>query len=253
MLTFLDWYDRLDTVGLLRLLETAAWFKPSEYDTIFEKELDNLLNRIPDSEAKRQAMELRGYDWGSFISRSLRKMGFRDDDEQEIFHQVVVKLLVAPGRLFSGWEPERHGALIARFRSSVKNAIINASEKNRNLRRRLIPTDPSVMASMYAGRRSSNSNLIEQFRELVRERLGDLALAILDERLQGKDTKNLVGKSEFGTPSAFYVKKQVQAIKKLADAFAARHGDFSNLLAKAMDAEAKTIAKRQRAMAAKSA
>ena len=119
----------------------------------------------------------------------------------------------------------------------------------------MVAADPTMMASMYAGRQQPRSDLIDQFRELVRERLGDLALAILDERLSGEDTKNLVGKSEFGTPSAFLIKKQVQAIKQLADAFAARHGDsdFSNLLMKAMNAEMQTIAKRQRAMAAKSA
>lgn len=254
MLAFFNWMTHRDAVARLRLLETSAFFNPVEYNAVFDGELEKALARLPESEAKRQAMELRVFDWGSFISRSLRKMGFQDDDEQEVFQSIVVKLLISPGRLFKGWQPEKHGALIARFRRSVKNAIINLAEKNHNFRRRLMPTDPTMMASMYAGRQPQ-SNLIAQFRDLVKERLGNLALAIFDQRLQGEDTKNLVGKEEFGTPSAFYVKKAVRAIKELADGFAARHGDsdFSNLLATAMKTQAEIIAKRQRAMAAKSA
>jgi hypothetical protein len=254
MLTFIEWCDHLDTAGLLRLLETAAFFKPTEYNAVFDGELEKALARLPDSEAKRQAMELRGFDFGSFISRSLRKMGFHDDNEQEAFTEIVLRLLISPGRLFSGWKPEQGAPLIARFRRSVKNAVINLAEKNHNRRRWMVTADPSMMASMYAGRQSSSSNLIEQFRELVRDRLGDLALAILDQRLSGEDTKNLVGKPALGTPSAFYIKKQVQAIKTLANAFAARHGDsdFSNLLVKAMNVEAATVVKRQRAITAKS-
>ncbi len=257
MSLFLNWLTFRDTATLLRLrlLEHAEFFRPGDYAPLFDAELEKVIARIHDPNLRRQVEGLKGFDWANYISRSLLRAGFRDDDQQEAFHSIAIKLLVSPGGLFARWEPGKHGPLERRFRTSVWNAIRNAQEKSHNHSRRFTAADPTTMASMYAGRQSSNSNLIEQFRELVKERLGDLALAILDERLQGKDTKNLVGKSEFGTPSAFYVKKQVQAIKKLADAFAARHGDsdFSNLLAKAMNAEMQTIAKRQRAMAAKSA
>jgi hypothetical protein len=40
------------------------------------------------------------------------------------------------------------------------------------------------------------SDLIDQFRQLVSQRLGKLALEILDARLAGKETKELVGKAE---------------------------------------------------------
>ena len=92
MLTFLDWCDHLDAAGLLRLLETAAFFKPTEYNAVFDGELRKLLARLPDSDAKRQVMELIGFDFGSSISRSLQKAGFHDDDEQDAFHQVVVEI-----------------------------------------------------------------------------------------------------------------------------------------------------------------
>jgi len=47
-----------------------------------------------------------------------------------------------------------------------------------------------MMAGMFAGRQQPRSDLIDQFRELVKERLGDLALAILDERLSVKTQKS---------------------------------------------------------------
>ena len=62
--------------------------------------------------------------------------------------------------------------------------------------------DPVAMAGQYVGR-EPYSDLIDQFRQLVSQRLGRVALAILDARLSGEETKKLVGKAEIGTPSAF--------------------------------------------------
>jgi len=58
--------------------------------------------------------------------------------------------------------------------------------------------------------------LIDQFRQLVAERLGKLAVAILDQKLAGEDAKNLVGKAANGTPSAYYIRRETRAIKELA-------------------------------------
>jgi hypothetical protein len=67
--------------------------------------------------------------------------------------------------------------------------------------------------------------------------------------------KNLVGKVEFGTPSAFYIRREVRAIKQLAEKFASQSGDpaFYGMVAKAMDAEAKTVSRRKSAIAARQA
>ena len=40
METIWEWYKKLDTAALLRLLEAAAFFDPAEYNSVFEKELD---------------------------------------------------------------------------------------------------------------------------------------------------------------------------------------------------------------------
>ena len=110
------------------------------------------------------------------------------------------------------------------------------------------------MASMYAGRAPYN-NIIGEFRQLVLQRLGKLALAILDARLGNEELKGLVGRSELGSLSAYQLKREVGEVKRLAHQFAARSGnsEFLRLVDRAFDAEATTIAKRQAARQAASA
>ena len=134
MATFVEWMVLRDAATLLHLLEAAEYFNPSDYDPVFDSELTTLIRRLPDGEAKQQAMAMMG-GCSNYIVRSLQRSGFRDDDVQEHFHQIVVKLLVSPGRLLAGWEPERNPNLQNRFRRSVWNAIRNAQEKTRNRRR----------------------------------------------------------------------------------------------------------------------
>ena len=46
--------------------------------------------------------------------------------------------------------------------------------------------------------RQDDERLIDDFRQLVRSRLGELGIAILDARLQGQETKGLVGRADLG-------------------------------------------------------
>ena len=250
MNTILEWFNRLDTAGLLRLLEAASYFDPAEYNAVFEKELDDLLERINDEEARQQILALQGFDWSSYILNSLKRAGIKDDDaQQEDFHEIAVRLLVSPGKLFQ-WNPEEHGPLAFRFKSSVWNAIRNIVEKRRNRRKWMVNADPAAIAERTPERASQSHEIIDVFRKLVKERLGNLAAEILDQRLSGDETKKLVG---IGTASAFYVKKAVGEIKELAGRFAARIGDqsFADMVSRAMEAEAETLAKRRAAVAAK--
>ena len=251
MALFLNWMILRDTATLLRLrlLESAEWFNPSDYNQIFDGQLEKLIHRLPDSEARRQAIGTKGFDWGGYISRSLLRAGLRDDDQQEAFHQLVVKLLVEPGRLYRGWEPQRHGPLEQRFKRSVWNGIRNITEKTRNRRRWMTAVDPAVMAGQFPGR-APYSDLIDQFRQLVAQRLGSLAAAILDQKLAGEDANKMVGKAEFGTPSAFLLKRETRAIKQLARQFASEDPRFLRLVNQAFDAQRQTVEKRKAATAA---
>ena len=197
MALFLNWLTFRDTATLLRLrfLEHADFFRPSDYNPLFDSELAKVIARIHDPDLRQQVSELKGFDWANYIVRSLQRSGFRDDDSiQEFFHEIAVKLLVSPGGLFARWEPGKHGPLERRFRRSVWNSIRNLAEKTRNRRRWMTAVDPTVMAGQYPGR-APYSNLIDQFRQLVAQRLGKLALEILDQKLAGEDANKMVGKA----------------------------------------------------------
>ena len=56
----------------------------------------------------------------------------------------------------------------------------------------------------------------------MRNRLGELGLAVLDARLQGQETKSLVGREDLGSPGRFQVKRIVQKVKGLARDYAQR-------------------------------
>lgn len=252
MALFVDWMVYRDLATLLALLEHAEYFNPQNYDTAFEGELEKLFARIHSPEIQQQVAELRGFDWAGYICRSLQRAGFKDDDQQEHFQSIVIKLLVSPGKLFRGWVPGKHGPLERRFRRSVWNAIKNLAEKTRNTRKWMVASDPVAMAERVPAK-ALYSSLIDAFRSLVGQRLGSLAMAILDWRLSGKDTKDLVGKSEIGSPSIHAVKREVKEVKKLAKDFAVRHGDasFLNMLNRAMGREAETTLRRKRTAAAR--
>jgi hypothetical protein len=253
MNTIWEWLERLDTAGVLRLLEAAKYFSPQQYNGAFERELADLLLRTTDATARQEISDLQGSDWAGYILNSLKKAGIRTDDQQEEdFQRTVIFLLANPGKLFTGWQPGKHGPLSRRFRASVWNSIRNILEKRRNRMKRFQNADPAAIAERTPERASGNSEIIDLFRRLVKDRLGDLALRVLDQRLSGGETKELVG---IGTQSAFYVKQSVQSIKELAQRFAFRIGDskFANMVATAMDREKTTVEKRKAAMAARTA
>ena len=248
MVPFLDWIIFQDAEALLRLLENAEYFEPTDYNAVFVGELEKLAqSQGPD--VQQQIEEFRGFDFGNYIARSLVRAGFRGDSVQEHFHDIVMKLLLSPGKLFKGWNPVKSGPLERRFRASVWNAIRNIVEKIRNRRKWVTHVDPTVMAERNPARQPY-SGVLEDFRKLVADRLGALALAILDWRMQqGNDTKDLVNKAELGSPSVWQIKREVQAIKSLAHDFAAQSGNdtFLQKVEKALAGEAATVAKRQAA------
>jgi hypothetical protein len=110
------------------------------------------------------------------------------------------------------------------------------------------------MAGQYAGR-EAYSGLLDDFRRLVEEKLGKLALAILDAKLDGRNAKSLEGNPDLGSPSIYYIKQSMAALKRLAQEFAVKTGntEFINLLDRAMKSQAATVNKRKAAVAARSA
>jgi hypothetical protein len=246
MRTFLEWLTNLDIVARLRLLETYFTFDAAQYNAVFEDELEKLIQRVADPTHRQVLERMRGFDWMSYIAASARNAGFRDyRQRQEVTADVASKLLM--GKLFSGFDERISGPFNRRFSVSVANSLRNVIEKQRN-RRRNLPTastseyEPAVPSSPV----HDDDQVVEDFRELVRTRLGELVLAILDFRLIGGETKSLVGSPSVGNASQFAIKRAVKEIKALAQQYATALGDpvFLRNVKRAMDRENATIQKR---------
>ena len=90
-------------------------------------------------------------------------------------------------------------------------------EKERN-RKRLLPTisigqefQPGGVTAeeLPAALPTDDEKIIDDFRKLVRKRLGEIGLAVLDVRLGGGETKSLVGSPSLGGPGKWVIKRVV--------------------------------------------
>lgn len=255
MIAFVEWLAHRHVETLLRLLEGSDFFSAQSYNSAFVAGLDDLLGRIDDPAAREQIETMKKFDFGAYISRSLARAGFSGDSLQEHFHNLVVRLLLKPGKLFRGWQPDRHGSLDRRTRASIWNGIRNIAEKERNRRKWTTVMDTGTMGVMFASKQSNSSPIIDQFRRLVADRLGPLAAAILDWRLEGNQIKDMVANPLFNRPSQHAIKRETAAVKRLAHDFAIQNDDpgFLAAVERGMNAKARTVAKRQQAMAARQA
>ncbi len=198
METFYDWLSHLDLLRLLR--ETYFTFDPRTYDKLFNSELEKVIARVRDP-AHRQVLErLRGFDWTGYVAGWVRHAGYHGYREaQEKTHEVVTTLLM--GKLFRGFDERVSGPMDKRFKCAVGNAVRNLVAKEKT-RRRYLPSIPiqqefvpgSVTADELPAKpaQDDEGKVVEGFRKLVRGRLGNLALAVLDVRLEGGETKSLV-------------------------------------------------------------
>ena len=132
---FLEWLAHRHIETLLQLLEGADYFNPQSYNPAFYEGLNDLLGRIHDPATREQIEAMKKFDFASYIVRSLARAGFRADSLQEHFHALVVRLLLKPGKLFRGWNPEVHGPLDRRLKNATWNGIRNIAEKERNRRK----------------------------------------------------------------------------------------------------------------------
>ena len=222
-----------DPEHLLRLLEVSELLNRRAYNDIFVREIDRLITQIDDPEMESKLANSRGIDWVGYVARSLRNAGFQTADIDPLTHEIVVRLLVQPGALFRKWNGQ---PIDARFKLAVRNAVLNLVEIRRS-RRRFASAE--AVPEIAARSSPNDESAIEEFRTLVRERLGELALSILDVRLEGGDVKSLAGS---GGPSSYRIKQIVQAIKALAAEFGDE--DFRAMVEKAMAGERETARRR---------
>ena len=245
MIRFCDWLQRRLFIESYYDLDADA------YNRLFDEELDRLRKHLTDSRHLDAVERMRNFNWIAYIFSALRREGYREPRElAERTHDLATKLL--SGKLFRGLDQERSGPIDARFRTALTNAIKNLKKAERTRRRHLpsVPLGPGTMASDILAAHEpiplEDISFIHRFRDLVRERLGDLAVAILDARLGGQEMKSLIGRPEIGAPGPTTLKRLVRQIKRLAQEFADQIGDeaFAREIERAMEREAATIGKR---------
>ena len=212
----------------------------SDYNGLFHAELQSLLPKLVDPERRQDAIAMQTFDFSRYILRSLRNAGFRDQNSlTERLHEITVKLLVSPGKLFAGYDETRHGPMSARFKVSMSRLIMNMVAKEANRRRRFsaMPIDmmPAIAEPGYS------EDLIGGFRELIQQRLGSPALQVFDARLAERPIKGMAGLSSYS------VKKAVRQIKRLAMSYARELDDpgFLRQIERLMEKEAATVEKRR--------
>jgi len=234
--TFTKWLNA-DAQALLRLLEVSTEFPKGQINELFDKEIDKLLRQVDQPEIRLQLQKARRFDWVGYIAKSLRNANIPHHDIDYATHDIVVKLLVT-GSLFRGWHDQ---PILARFKVAVRNAVLNRLEKH-NRRRKWFPhvSPEDVEVAMHAA--PGDEELIEKFRAEVEKRLEPLCLGLLDIRLDGGETKSLIGSPDYASATAYQVKRAVQKIKALAQQFG--DADFQARVQRLMDAEQATLAKR---------
>ena len=233
---------------------TFVTFNPRQYDDLFDAELEKLIAQVRDP-ARLQALEqMRGFKWLGYVATVVRSSGFREYRTwRETIHDVVVKLLT--GKLFSGYDEQRHGPMHLRFRSAVWNAIRNIVQKEGTRKRRgpTVPFEPGD--DVAAPPPAQDEQIVDDFRQLVRRRLGGLGLAALDARLAGETPQSLVGCKAVGNPTSRAIGRVVRDIKELAREYAVAVGDSELLrgIETAIAAAEASLAKRKATIAARQA
>ena len=194
MQTFLIW--------LTNLRENTST-DPSSYDQVFQQQLDMIKDKVPD----QTYAHLKNLNWGNYIASQLRKANFHDDDHLQ---HIVTKLLVQPGNLFRGYNPDKHGPLDKRFGASVRNEIAKLIQKAQN-RRKYLPSVPLASHDRATSQDQSQAFL----RDEIMEKVGELGVAVYDCILAGVCPSVLVGRVEFGAPSFYRVQKVRREVGEL--------------------------------------
>lgn len=186
MHTFLIWLQLKENISA----------DPASYDQVFQQQLDAIKDKIPTETYQK----LKEMNWGGYISQQLHKAGFHDQDDA--LQHIVTKLLIDPGQLFRGYDPDRHGPLDRRFGASVRNEISKLISKAAN-RRKYVPSVPLASHDRAVSQDQSQAFI----RDEIMAKVGELGVAVWDCILAGASPLVLVGCVELGSPTLYRVKK----------------------------------------------
>jgi len=219
------------------LKEVSELFDREGFNDLFYDGIRRLHAEHPFEQ--REWDRLLRFDYVGYIDRSLRSSGFRDHDLDSMVHDLVVQMAVVGG-LFRNYQKGQ--PFLPRFITAVRNGTINLSKRRRVRTRRF--SDTPVDEFDPAGTDAETDTLTDEFRSYVRTALGNVAVRVLDHRLNDGDTKDLVGEPELET--SYRVKQMVKRLKIAAKGFAQSHHEpeLYRRVIRAFEDEQQTLSRR---------
>ena len=144
-----------------------------------------------------------------------------------------------------------------RFGASVRNEIANIISKSQ-IRRKYIPSvsitndynGHGVAEKYLPPAPAQDDGVISDFSDWLGRRLGPLAVAVLNARLQGDDIALLVGNERIGRPTRNKLRTTLQAIKQAAWEYADGDAGLRSRIEELLDQD-KQRAERMRVAGAK--
>lgn len=219
----------MTTFDLWLLLVESGRLDRDGFNDVFRRQLAELLPTVADGGRRASLEAMQDTDFIGYILAALRNAGFADQQEREqAAHDVVVYLLVQPGQLFTGYDAATNGPMEGRFRLAVQNAVRNLLRT----RRRRQPASRAVSIGYAAGevpadaipdRHRNDDEVLAAFRDFLRREVGEDAVRLLDQRLDGVSLRQLAGHQGFG--SGWALRRLMRQVREAALAFARRQGD----------------------------
>jgi hypothetical protein len=201
------------------------------FNAEFRRQLAELLPRVSDSGRRASLEAMREFDFLAYILTSLRNAGLLDQQErEEAAHDVAVYLLVQPGQLFAGYNPSSSGPMEARFRLAVQNAVRNVlrSRARRAARSPAISghrADDLLATVQDSCHGRDDDAVVGEFREFLRDEIGEQAVNLLDLRLDGMSLRRIARQPGFLSLGDWGVRQLMGRVRAAARAFVRSHGD----------------------------
>jgi hypothetical protein len=237
MSTFMEYLVRRLTHTKV-IAEHSDMLPAEQLNLLVRKEIERVAPLVSDQRSKQDLETFKQINFCRYVSRCMRNAGVPESELDSAVSDTIVKLVVAPGNLMSGWS--RTSPLSWRFKQSVKNACITMGQRHATRRRRFHELLPDQPAKSHW----RTDNPIHDFRAWLEFEGPPEVLKVFDQRVAGEDLKRLLGTP--GLESHFKLKNAVKRLKSKLVLWSHSHPDFLLRVHRMIDDEARTVAKRFR-------
>ncbi len=236
--TFTDYlFQRLSPSDIAtHLFEVSELFPKDQINQLFRRETEKLLQATDNQEQASDLLSFRDMDHVAYIDRAVRNAGVRDPEIDPMVQDLVVKLLM--GSLFTKYVGQ---PMVPRFKVAVTNSIRTMATKRNRINKRFQPLEDDVPQQQH-DEPDESDEILTRFRNHVQNLVGPAGVTVLDQRLNGADTKDLIGKQ--GLETSYRVKQVVAQVKDALRTFSKDMPEFRNMVQKALEDEANTLERR---------